>query len=263
MTTITSFTNSRVKELIQLKRAVARRKNGIFIIDGLREITAAQKAKINLVELYYCSALIKRWPSGYKFDLNENNIIEVSEAIFQKICYKEKPDGFLAVARNQPLKLEDIKLNGNSIIIVLEAVEKPGNLGAILRTAQAAQVDLVIINNSQTDIYNPNVIRASEGCLFSTQIVFASVDKTKQWLVKNNIKSLAAATQGKQSYTKINLKQSIAIILGSEAKGLSSNWLKIADELIRIPIKPGIDSLNVSVSAAIITFEALRQRGLV
>jgi len=262
MTTITSLANPKIKELVQLKKASHRRQSQLFTIDGLREILAAQKAGVNLIELYYCPTLIKKWPKDQTFGLNDKKIVEVSETVFQKICYKEKSDGFLAVAEYKSLTLDQIKVSAQPLIVVLESVEKPGNLGAILRTAHAAQVDAIIINENQTDIYNPNIIRASEGCLFSQQVVIASTEETISWLQANKIKSLAAATKAIKSYTTIDLKKAIAIILGSESEGLSNNWLKKADGLIKIPMKSDIDSLNVSVSAAIIIFETLRQRDL-
>ena len=149
------------------------------------------------------------------------------------------------------------------MIIVLENIEKPGNLGAIIRTAYAAGATAIIINDNQTDIYNPNVIRASEGYVFKEKIVSASVKETIKWLKENKIKSYGAATSGKLVYTKVDLREPLAIILGSEADGLSREWLKAANELVKIPMQKGMDSLNVSVSAAILVFEALRQRGLV
>jgi TrmH family RNA methyltransferase len=156
--------------------------------------------------------------------------------------------------------LDKIKLSNNPLLVILEAVEKPGNLGAIIRTSYAAGVDAIIINDNQTDIYNPNVIRASEGFIFNKPIVIASVEETADWLRNNKILSYAAATTGKNNYTKEKLSEPAAIILGSEAYGLSDKWLKRADKLIKIPMEKGIDSLNVSVSGAIIIYEALRQR---
>ncbi len=263
MMTITSLSNPKVKELSILRKASVRRERGLFLIDGAREIVLAQKAGVGIVELYYCPDLINKWPKDQSFGLNSKKMIEVSEKVFQKVCYKEKPDGFLALAKTKQLELKDIKLTRQPLIIILEGVEKPGNLGAILRTSYAAQVDVIIINDYQTDIYNPNVIRASEGCLFFNQVVLASVEQTIQWLKDKKIKSLATTTSGAESYTKADFKKANAIILGSEAQGLSQKWLKEADDLIKIPMKKGLDSLNVSVSAAVILFEALRQKGSV
>ncbi len=262
MTIIQSGDNKRVKELVRLKKASERRAQGLIIIDGAREIELAVKAGLKIRELFYCPSLIKKKNglAGNLFGLDSEKITEVAERAFNKICYKEKPDGFLALGETPDLNLTNLKLSKNPLIIILEAVEKPGNLGAIIRTAYAAGVEAVIINDNQTDIYNPNVIRASEGFIFVESVTVADFKTTSAWLKKNKIKSLAAATNATKDYTKVNLKGGAAIVLGSEANGLSDKWLKTVDALIKIPMQSGIDSLNVSVATAIITFEALRQR---
>ncbi len=261
MNIINSANNQKIKEIARLQKAGERRTRGLFVIDGAREIKLAKKSGVEILELFYSPELVKKEESKF-FDLERSRITEVSGSVFKKICYKEKPDGYLAVAKVQTMKLEQVKLSKNPLVVVLETVEKPGNLGAILRTAYAAGVDAIIINSSQTDIYNPNVIRASEGFIFNKQIVIAPVDETLKWLKENNILSYAAATTGKNSYTKEKMDLPLAVVLGSEADGLSEKWLKRADKLIRIPMEKGIDSLNVSVSAAILLYEALRQRDL-
>jgi len=259
MTNINSLTNPKIKDLVRRRRANHRPDNGLFIIDGYREIRLAQEAGWEITEIFYCPSLIKgaTLPNyGQAAALTA-----VSVAVFQKIGYKHKPDGWLALAKRQTASLSDIKLSANPLVIIMESVEKPGNLGAIIRTAQAAGVDAVIINDNQTDIFNPNVIRASEGLVFKQAIVSASVEETIDWLKLKNIKALAAATSGRQTYYQTDLSISSAVILGSEAHGLSEKWLKSGAELVKIPMRAGIDSLNVSVSAAIIIYEALRQRG--
>jgi len=260
MNIINSANNQKIKDMVKLQKAGERRACGLFIIDGAREIDMARKSGTEILELFYSPELIKK-ESPDLFGLERDKIIEVPEMVFRKICYKESPDGYLAVAKVGTMKLKQIKLSKNPLVIVLEAVEKPGNLGAILRTAYAAGAEAIIINSSQTDIYNPNVIRASEGFIFSKPVVIASVEETIVWLAENNILSYAAATTGKNDYTKEKMDMPLAIVLGSEADGLSEKWLKKANKLIKIPMKKGIDSLNVSVSAAILIYEALRQRG--
>ena len=158
--------------------------------------------------------------------------------------------------------LEEIKLSENPLIIVLENIEKPGNLGAIMRTAYAAEVDAIIINDNQTDIFNPNVVRASEGHIFTNQITVAEVSETEAWLKKNGVKIVATSIEKSKSYTEVDYKGGVAVVFGSEADGLSKKWLKLANETVKIPMKKGIDSLNVSVSMAIITFECKRQRNI-
>jgi len=262
MTIINSLDNKKIKDLAHLRKAGKRRGRELIIIDGQREIEMALKAGVEAVELFYCPTLIT---SGSELmnsflGLEADKLTEVSAAVFQKICYKEKPDGFLLLAKEPVRTLDNLKLGKSPLIIILEAVEKPGNLGAIIRTAYAVGADAVIINSSQTDIYNPNVIRASEGFIFIEPVVKAEVAETVAWLKKHKIKSLAAATKAKEDYHNVNLKGPVAIVLGSEAEGLSTKWLKAADKLLKIPMKKGIDSLNVSVASAIIVFEAQRQR---
>lgn len=256
MPVINSLENKKIKELIRLKKAGVRRNQGLILIDGSREAAEAIKAGLEALELYYCPELMKagqKKPGG-------GPETELSERVFQKLCYKEKPDGVLLLAKEPLRSLEDIILNPNPLVVVLEAVEKPGNLGAIIRTAAAVGADAVIINDQQTDIYNPNVIRASEGLVFQKTVVKAEREETIAWLKKNKIRSLAAATGNNQSYLEVDFKKPTAIILGSEAEGLSQEWLEKADKKISIPMEKRIDSLNVSVSAAILVYEARRQR---
>lgn len=259
MIKISSLSNNKIKEIEQLKKSGARKERGLIIVDGFREILLAYQAGWEIIELFYCSELIKRGDINL-FNLDDKKIIKVSSTVFNKICYKESPDGFLAVIKGRKFSLADIKLGRQPLIIILENVEKPGNIGAVLRTAYAAGVDALIINDNQTDIYNPNVIRASEGFIFLKTVISASFDETILWLKNTKIKTVAAATGATKNYTKANLRDGVAIVLGSEGSGLSEKWLKSANELIKIKMEKGIDSLNVSVSAAVIVYEALRQR---
>jgi TrmH family RNA methyltransferase len=259
MTNINSLENKKIKELLRLQKANVRKKTGRFLIDGFREIELAVAAGVKLQALFYCPELAKqKLPSIFK----QLEINEVSLAIFQKISYKENSDGFLAIAERELKTLADIQFSKNPLIVVLESVEKPGNLGAILRSSYAAGVDAVIINDLQTDIFNPNVIRSSEGHIFTTKVAVASVKETVKLLKYLGITSFAAATSQSADYLQADFSKPSAIILGSEAEGLSKEWLKLADKKIKISMKAGIDSLNVSVSAAIIIFEAVRQRNI-
>lgn len=264
MLTITSSDNKIIKETVRLQKASARKERGEMLIDGAREISLAVKSGLDIRSLFYCAELAapETADAAIKnfFGLPTEKIISVSAEAFRKICYKENPDGFLAVAAVKTASLADIKLDKEPLIIILESVEKPGNLGAILRTAYAAGVSAIIINDGQTDIYNPNVIRASEGYVFAEKVVAASVEETVKWLKENKIRSFAAATSASKNYMEAKLDIPAAIVLGSEAEGLSMKWFKAVDEKIKIPMTKGMDSLNVSVSAAIILFEALRQR---
>lgn len=261
MVTISSLSNPSIKNLLRLKKAGERKKLKLFVVDGLREIELALSTGQDVVSLFYSPDLIKDKQELISVVRSKKGeIIEVTKNIFQKICYKENPDGFLAVVKLQERGLADIKLNRNPLLVILEGVEKPGNLGAILRTAYAVNATAVIINDSQTDIYNPNVIRASEGMIFSQTVVKASVSETLEWLKDHKISSFAAATSGSKEYTSVDLSGPAAFVFGSEANGLGREWLEEADRAIKIPMRHGLDSLNVSVSAAVILFESIRQR---
>jgi TrmH family RNA methyltransferase len=253
---IDSLQNEKIKSIVKLRESGReRKKQGLFIIEGWREINLALKGGVEIENMFYCQDYIKQ-ESG----IDEEKIIEVSKKVFAKISYRENPDGFLAIAKIKKQSLEDVKLSPNPLVIILEAVEKPGNLGAILRTADAAQIDAIIINNSQTDIYNPNVIRASQGTVFTVPTVLSSLEETMEFCKKNKIKIFATAPIAEKEYFKADFRNGSAILLGAEDKGLSREWLATVDEQIKIKMRGKIDSLNVSASAAIILFEALRQR---
>jgi len=257
MEIISSTQNPKIKNLVKLQeKSRERKKQGVFIIDGQREIKEALKGGIIIEEIFICPEIIKTAAPEF----SSIKITPISAAVYKKICYKEKPDGTLAIAKINQSELTGLNLKNKSLLVILEAVEKPGNLGAIIRTAYAAGVDALIINDGQTDIYNPNVIRASEGFIFKIPVIISSRVDTLNFLKKNKVKIFAAALTGSKIYTKANFKESTAIILGTEATGLSKEWLAVADEIIKIPMKPEIDSLNVSVSAAILMFEAWKQR---
>ena len=257
MEIISSEQNIRIKNVVKLQeKSRERKKQGLFIIDGLREIKEALNGGIIIDELFVCPEIV-----GEDFnDFSDIKTSYVSEAVYNKISYKEKAAGVLAVARPKILELETLKLKTKPLIVILEAVEKPGNLGAIVRSAYAAGVDAIVINDEQTDIYNPNVVRASEGLIFRLPVIVASREETIKFIKAKEIKVFAAALIGAKNYIETDYKEASAILLGTEATGLSEAWLKAADEIIKIPMKPGIDSLNVSVSAAILIFEAWKQR---
>ena len=253
---ISSTQNEKIKNIVKLRETSReRKKQGRFVVEGAREINLAIAGGVEVENLYYCAAYGRNKP-----DMAEEKIIELAEKVFKKISYRENPDGLLAVAKIKELKLDDIKLRAKPLIIILEAVEKPGNLGAMLRTADAAGVDAVIINDVKSDIYNSNVIRASQGAVFSVPVAGASAAAALKFCKKNKIKICAAAPAGGLEYTKADYRGSSAILLGAEDKGLSEFWLKAADEQIKITMRGRADSLNVSASAAVILFEAVRQR---
>lgn len=254
---ITSAQNPQIKEIIKLQKPRERKEAGLIVVEGHQEILMAIGAGFEIEKLFLCPDL-----TGKKRieRVEDDFVISVVPAVFKKIAYRENPDGFLALVKLKTLELEEIKLSKNPLVIVLEALEKPGNLGAILRSADAAGADAVIISDQRTDIYNSNVIRASLGTVFTNQVAVSSAKEIQKWLSKNKIKSFAATPDADKLYTEVNYKGRIAIVVGEEHEGLSEEWLEKSDEKIKIPMAGKIDSLNVSVSTAIILFEAIRQR---
>ncbi|MBS1556851.1 MAG: RNA methyltransferase [Bacteroidetes bacterium] len=258
-TIITSTQNPKVKSLMQLEKPRERRKQQLFLIEGAREVRLALEAGYKIGNIFYCEEIVAKKELG--FDLTDNKlVIPVSREVFQKIAVREDSGGVLAVAEMKPHGLSQIRLSKNPLVLILEAVEKPGNLGAILRTADAAGVDAVIICDPQTDFYNPNVIRSSVGCVFTTQIAAATSDETIKWLNQHNISIYCTYLAASKVYHQVDYKQASAIVLGTESIGLSDIWVKNATANIIIPMHGKIDSMNVSNAAAVVVFEALRQR---
>lgn len=261
---ISSRNNPRIKNIVKLRKAAERRKQNLIIIEGKREIIRAVNSGLKLVMLFLCPTIAN---SNFADELKTTPSIpfeteEVTKEVFEKIAYREGSDGLLALATPKSVNLSKIKLNSNPLIIVLEAVEKPGNLGAIMRTADAAGADAVIVCDPKTDVWNPNAIRSSIGCIFTTQIATCTNKEAFAWLRENNIESFATSLGASKNYLKSNFTKPSAIVMGTEASGLSETWLKNADHRILIPMNGIADSLNVSASTAILVFEALRQRGM-
>ncbi|MDR0421378.1 MAG: RNA methyltransferase [Prevotellaceae bacterium] len=253
---ITSAQNQKIKDAITLRgKSRERRIRNRFTIEGLREINLAVANGYIVETLFVCEDVAKT-------DCIEiGQRIEVSKDVFAKLALRENSDGFFAIAQTKHLSFDEINLSENPFIIVLESVEKPGNLGAILRTADAAKADAVIVCDNLCDIYNPNVIRSSIGCLFTLQILTCTSRQCFEFLKEKKITIHAAELKASQFYHQTDMSQACAIIMGTEADGLSDFWINSADVRIKIPMCGIIDSLNVSVSTAIITFEAMRQRG--
>ncbi len=261
MEKITSLQNTRIKNIAKLSKAKERKAQELFILEGARELTLALSAGYKTDSVFICPELFAK--TDYPQVLNtidESIKFEVSEQVFEKVAYREGSDGLIALMKPKEHNLSNLHLKANPFIIILESVEKPGNLGAILRTADAAQVDAVIVCDPQTDIYNPNAIRSSIGCIFTIPVAVCSSNEALDWLKKEGITSYAAELQASEWYQDINYTSPSAIIMGTEADGLTNFWLDNADKRIKIPMRGKIDSLNVSVSTAVITFEAMRQR---
>jgi RNA methyltransferase, TrmH family len=258
---ITSTRNPAVKNLVLLQeKPGARKDQNLIVIEGVREVSLAISNGFELTSLFICSGILNENDRNKFFGLKVPECNTVSEEVFRKIAYREDSGGIVALARPKRLKLTDLILNAAPLILVLETIEKPGNLGALLRTADAANLDAVIVCDPQTDIFNPNAIRSSIGCIFTMQVVTATSLETISWLKKKNIASFATALTATNFYHQTDFRNPSAIIMGSEANGLSKTWLDHADNLIKIPMLGKIDSMNVSASAAIVIFEAKRQR---
>jgi TrmH family RNA methyltransferase len=252
---ISSIHNSFIKELVQLKeKSRLRKKTQRFIIEGLREISLAIKGNYQISTLLVDISIT---------DLNEVEKIEISNEVYKKLAHRDTTEGILAITKSKDLLLNSLKFeNKNPLILVAEAPEKPGNIGALLRTADAAGIDAVLIANPKTDLYNPNIIRSSVGCIFTTKIATGSTLEIIDFLKENNINIYGAALTASVAYQTIDYTKPSAIIVGTEATGLSADWLQNTTKNIIIPMRGTIDSMNVSVSAAIILFEAVRQRNL-
>lgn len=262
MEKITSLQNPTIKRIGQLSKSKERREQGLFVMEGARELGLAMDAGYEADAVFVCSDIYAN--SEYPTLINQLPqcvVTEITPAIFEKLAYREQSDGIIALMHPKKHDLLSIELPENPFIIVLEAVEKPGNLGAILRTADAAKADAVIVCDPTTDIYNPNVIRSSIGCLFTVQLGVCSSQEAYEWLRAHHIALYAAELSAAKWYHEIDFRGPSAVIMGTEADGLSPFWLKSADARIKIPMRGAIDSLNVSVSTAILTFEAMRQRG--
>lgn len=261
---ITSTQNSFIKELVQLKeKSRIRKATETFLIEGYREITLAIKGGYQIKNLLVDNSIISKnnLEELIKSCSNEVEVIEISKEVYKKIALRETTEGILAVAKSKNLLLDSIQFKTKSpLILVAEAPEKPGNIGALLRTADAAGIDAVLIANPKTDMFNPNVIRSSVGCVFTTTIGTGSTSEIINFLKENNINMYGAALTASVEYQTIDFKEPSAIIVGTEATGLSDEWLNNTTKNIIIPMRGAIDSMNVSVSAAIILFEAVRQR---
>jgi TrmH family RNA methyltransferase len=260
---ITSIQNPFIKSLVQLQeKAKARRQSGTFLIEGKREIELAIKGKYEIEILLFLPELI---PNDYLSKLSKGQIdlIEINKEVYQKLAYRDTTEGILAVAKTKSLALSDLKLPENPLILVMESIEKPGNIGAMLRTCDAAKIDAVILANSKTDLYNPNIVRSSVGCLFTNQIATATTEETIAFLKEKNIAIFGATLQNSNSYHTQDYTIPSALVVGTEATGLTQPWRDNATQNIIIPMQGEIDSMNVSVAAAILLFEAKRQRGFI
>lgn len=260
MKQITSAQNPYIKQLVQLQeKAKARRQSGTFIIEGQRELELARKGGYELeTVLFVPEMLTETQVSAIAGSTPE--YIQISREVYQKLAYRDTTEGVIAIAKTKSLSLDDLQLKENPLILVAEATEKPGNLGAMLRTADAARLDAVIIANPKTDMYNPNMVRSSVGCLFTNQIATGTTDEVISFLKKHKINTYCATLQDSALYHEQDYTTGSALVVGTEATGLTQAWRDASTRNIIIPMQGEIDSMNVSVAAAILIFEAKRQR---
>jgi len=261
MKEITSTQNPYVKDLLKLQeKSRERKKKGLFIIEGKREISLAIAANYKFDTVLYLEGLISEQEVLHLFNDNINRI-QISKEVYQKLAYRDSTEGIIAVTKSKNFSLENIIFKKeNPLILVAEGVEKPGNIGALLRTADAANIDAVFIANPKSDVYNANIIRSSVGCVFTNQIAVGTSEEIITFLQDNNIKIYATTLQNSNEYYKENYTEASAIVVGTEANGLTEAFREKATQNINIPMQGKIDSMNVSVAAAIVLFEAKRQR---
>ncbi len=260
---ITSTQNPLIKQVLQLQeKSRARKKSGLFIIEGIREIQLALKGAYTVNTLLYCESVANTSAVAKLLkQTTTSNVVTISETVYKKIAYRTSTEGVIAIANSKNHNLSELTFkHKNPLVLVAEAPEKPGNIGALLRTADAANLDAVIIANPKTDLYNPNIVRSSVGCLFTNTIATGTTTEVINFLKQQNIPIYCTALTASAPYYTQNFKDAAAIVVGTEATGLSEDWLKNASQNIIIPMQGEIDSMNVSVAAAIVIFEAKRQR---
>lgn len=269
---ITSAQNPKLKEVVQLlEKSKERRARGLFVVEGVREVVACLKNGYKLKSVFFNSSIlssqqiadIMKDERGSLAETEGVSLFSLSPQAYSKIAYRENTEGVVAVIEEKPLALENVAFGKkwkNPLVLIVESVEKPGNLGALLRTADACGVDAVLVCDPLTDLYNPNLIRSSLGGIFTNQVVACSSEDALKWLRKNNITIFTAQLQDSEWYYDTDMVQPTAIVMGTESTGLTDFWRNEANAKIKIPMLGELDSLNVSVSAAVLCYEAVRQR---
>jgi len=259
MKQIQSVQNPLIKNILKLQeKSRERKKQQLFVVEGKREIELACKGQFDIDSLLFIQQKIEY---DYLKQFNAREVIEITQEVYQKIAYRESTEGIIATAKSKYIDLNSLIFkNKEPLILVIEGIEKPGNIGAMIRSADAANIDAVILADPKTDQYNPNVIRSSVGGVFTKNIVISSSDEVIKFFKKNNIRMYAATLQNSNKYTDEDYTEASAIIVGTEANGLTQIWRDHSTKNINIPMQGEIDSMNVSVAAAIILFEAKRQR---
>jgi RNA methyltransferase, TrmH family len=260
---ITSMQNPRVKQVVRLRTRSHRDEENLLLVEGYREVKRALDNRWNPTALFFCPELFQgknEVPLVERCGQAGAELFECSESVFRKMAYRERPEGLLALAPQVRRSLADLSLPRNPLVVVAESIEKPGNLGTMLRSADAAGVHAVIVCDRCTDINNPNVVRSSIGTLFSLPVAEATSSEAVDWLKKRNVRIVAATPHAEAEYTDVDMTQGIALVMGTEQYGLSELWMAGADEKVRIPMLGQIDSLNVAAATTILLYEAVRQR---
>lgn len=259
---ITSPANPRVKHLVELRKRRVRDTAGATLIEGHDELLLALEAGVRPRQLFYAPEIVRadQLDLARRIEALGAEIVTLSSAALHKASYRESPDGWLAVAANPERKLSQLDLGPTPLLLICEAIEKPGNLGAMVRTAEAAGVDAVIAASPVTDWGNPNVVRASKGTVFSVQVATATSDETVPWLRSQGIQIVVATPETPRLLGETDLRAATAIVVGAEHEGVSPTWLAAADMAARLPMAGRVNSLNVATSAAIFVYEAVRQR---
>ena len=259
---IESPKNSQVKMLVKLRERRTREREKRYLIEGAREIGRALSAEVELETLYVCERFLNAEGEEVLARAQRTNIghIDLSDIAFQKVSYRDTPDGLLAVAPMRETSLESLQFKQNTLILVVVGLEKPGNLGALLRTADGVDVDAVFVTGAGTDLYNPNVIRASMGSVFSRPVLNIETDTLLAWLRERAVTIVATTPHTELSYWDADFCGAVAIVLGAEHEGLSEAWLGAAQSRVRIPMQGLADSLNVGTAGALLLYEAVRQR---
>jgi len=260
--TLTSPRNPRIKEIARLRRRRHRDRRQEMLIEGERELARAMEGNIVLRSLFYCPSLLST--DGWRLvDLAAEagaSLFAVSEELFARIVYRERSDGLLAIARQPQRRLADLEVGENPLLVVVEGVEKPGNLGAVLRSADAAGADAVLVCEAATDIYNPNVVRSSLGMLFALPVLPCTTTEALRWLEERAVQVIAATSHADRLYTDVDLRGASALVMGSEKGGLSEAWLEAASVRVRIPMHGLGRSLNLLAATTVLLYEAVRQR---
>lgn len=260
---ITSFQNNSVKHAVKLRERRDREKEQLTLLEGYRELTRGHEYGMEITECFFAPEQFlgeNEYPLLESLANNGVKVMQVTPQILTKLAYRDRPEGLIAIAKMKRHTLADMPVVPHGLYLVAEAIEKPGNLGSMLRSADAAGVDGLILCDKCTDIYNPNVIRASTGALFSVPLAEATSEEAMEWLRKNNIKTLAATPHTDKKYTDVDLTQGVAIVVGREQTGLTDFWMNDSDLKVVIPMLGKIDSLNVATATTILLYEAARQR---